>query len=594
MLSDMPRHPPCPPLQRGGDSRRWRDPYWRLFVLILALIAPLTTRADDDRPAAVALPSDEDLIDDTQGLFYLGRDRPVFIQLHIRVDGLSFRANWRHFAEGMFREIDQNADGLLTGSEWERVPTLEMLIVGNTKGAAQGADSVRDEIDRSPADGVVTFDEFTSYMLSRGSRAIAVQSTGSQRAADPRIAAIPAAGSRLFFRLDADRDGSLTPEELVAGTRVLTDVDFDEDGAMSSNELLFSPTGRSAIGNTTSAGVARSSQFIEVPEAGQHEAFSRRLIDHYDRPNEGQGNPISMTGDDRLSRDELPIEAELFQALDRDGDGTISFEEIPQIVSHSRPSLVITVRIGDRQEHEPPIEVARIDPHLPAEVQVIGPGRATVLIGGDHLSFAVETDGQKGRLRESLLQVFKTADRDNNSYLEMSETQRTVFALSFRSMDEDGDGKLFQEEFLAWLGRREGAAASRCQMSVANEGRNLFDNLDLNHDGRITPRELRNAPERARTWDVNADSKISPDEIPAHFQIVFGRAQPEIPGRDTSAIIGPASLPASTTGPGWFQRMDRNHDGEISRREFLGPRPLFDRYDKNGDGVIEPGEATGE
>ena len=70
--------------------------------------------------------------------------------------------------------------------------------------------------------------------------------------------------------------------------------------------------------------------------------------------------------------------------------------------------------------------------------------------------------------------------------------------------------------------------------------------------------------------------------------------QLKIPGRDTSALVGPASPPPTTTGPGWFQRMDRNHDGEISRREFLGPRPLFDRYDKNGDGVIEPGEATGE
>jgi hypothetical protein len=44
-------------------------------------------------------------------------------------------------------------------------------------------------------------------------------------------------------------------------------------------------------------------------------------------------------------------------------------------------------------------------------------------------------------------------------------------------------------------------------------------------------------------------------------------------------------------GPDWFQKMDRNHDGDVSRREFLGPRDQFNRLDRDKDGLIDPDEA---
>ncbi|MBX9582607.1 MAG: EF-hand domain-containing protein, partial [Gemmataceae bacterium] len=50
--------------------------------------------------------------------------------------------------------------------------------------------------------------------------------------------------------------------------------------------------------------------------------------------------------------------------------------------------------------------------------------------------------------------------------------------------------------------------------------------------------------------------------------------------------------PAAKTGvPDWFTKMDRNGDGDISRREFLGPLSLFRRLDADGDGLITPDEA---
>jgi hypothetical protein len=37
--------------------------------------------------------------------------------------------------------------------------------------------------------------------------------------------------------------------------------------------------------------------------------------------------------------------------------------------------------------------------------------------------------------------------------------------------------------------------------------------------------------------------------------------------------------------------MDRNGDGYVSRREFLGPEELFHKLDADGDGLISAEEA---
>jgi hypothetical protein len=39
--------------------------------------------------------------------------------------------------------------------------------------------------------------------------------------------------------------------------------------------------------------------------------------------------------------------------------------------------------------------------------------------------------------------------------------------------------------------------------------------------------------------------------------------------------------------------MDRNDDGEVSPREFIGPADAFKRLDKDGNGVLDAKEAEG-
>jgi hypothetical protein len=54
----------------------------------------------------------------------------------------------------------------------------------------------------------------------------------------------------------------------------------------------------------------------------------------------------------------------------------------------------------------------------------------------------------------------------------------------------------------------------------------------------------------------------------------------------------PAFQQRKPTGPIWFQRMDRNNDGDLTWNEFLGPREVFHKLDGDNDSLIDPQEAA--
>jgi hypothetical protein len=117
--------------------------------------------------------------------------------------------------------------------------------------------------------------------------------------------------------------------------------------------------------------------------------------------------------------------------------------------------------------------------------------------------------------------------------------------------------------------------------------------MDLNRDRRLGEREVREAVARVSSWDRNGDGVVSSDEIPHNFQMSIARGQ-VVPAANPRVAHSGVTVPAVSTaaGPSWFRKMDRNRDGDISRREFLGTRADFDRMDTDKDGLLSPGEAA--
>ena len=161
-------------------------------------------------------------------------------------------------------------------------------------------------------------------------------------------------------------------------------------------------------------------------------------------------------------------------------------------------------------------------------------------------------------------------------------------------MDVDGDKKVFKGEFTSFLERQNAAAAIRLQLEVSDLGQDLFAVLDTDLDGVLSPRELRTAKDVLAVEDKNGDGLLNGDEIPQRmiFELVRGADAPsEADARLARGRVARSTVKANTTGPLWFRKMDRNNDGDLSPREFVGPLDAFRKIDADGDGLVDREEA---
>ncbi|MDY3552728.1 hypothetical protein R5W24_001816 [Gemmata sp. JC717] len=144
--------------------------------------------------------------------------------------------------------------------------------------------------------------------------------------------------------------------------------------------------------------------------------------------------------------------------------------------------------------------------------------------------------------------------------------------------DRNGDGTLDRKELDGWLDLQAQIMRGQVFLTVL-DGAGLFELLDANHDGALSVRELRGAWDRLKAAGCVAGDAVAPAKVPR--------------GVLCAASLGyPRTLAASARGgPAWFVAMDRNGDGDVSRREFTGPAAVFDKLDLDKDGLLSAEEA---
>jgi Ca2+-binding EF-hand superfamily protein len=166
----------------------------------------------------------------------------------------------------------------------------------------------------------------------------------------------------------------------------------------------------------------------------------------------------------------------------------------------------------------------------------------------------------------------------------------------FKLVDTNRDGQVSDGELQALIDQDSAAQQTRIELVISHDSESLFEILAGRGDRRLTLRKLMEGHSRLEARDRDQDGVVRMSEIAGKYRLTAEPGKPTMFRSGNRMMRGspPASVSAGPplSGPLWFQKMDRNQDGDVSAREFLGSGDLFLRLDRDGDGLLSAEEAA--
>jgi Ca2+-binding EF-hand superfamily protein len=540
-------------------------------VLLISLAATAVLTLAAEPPAAVP--------GDAQDLVLFLDSRPYLIRLHLQVEGRSFQDSWEGTVDQLFRYLDVNSDGVLSQKEAGLAPSVTQwvqLINGNPIEPDAAPDFAA--LAGGSRETKVTRDRFLSFYLHSGAGALQIE-WGRRMQSEDRLTAV------LFKQLDSNKDSALSREELMNAAAALHPLDVDGDEIIQASELDRNGAypAFTFLSSTEERPVPDPFPFLVLQTDTPTALLTGQLLARYDK-----------NKDQKLSRTELPLDKPAFDKLDADRDGALTAAELAGW-RKLPPELELFAPLERNSRRD---ILVMPSPRAPARslAALTPPKGGAMRIPLDEKQLELVRRNGVSAFRTAILKEFNNKAGKGDLLTEKAIFQ-PPFSLALVSLlrlaDRDGDNRLSRKEIKDFSDMQEKFFFRSTYLTVLDRGQSLFEMLDADHDGLLSPRELRAAWERLEPWDHDHVGRIARQQLPRQFQLVLSHGQSRLNiAAPTGAGFG--GLPMfrdRSRGPLWFRKMDRNGDGDVSATEFLGTREQFRRIDTDGDGLIDVSEA---
>lgn len=503
---------------------------------------------------------------DIRDVLLLLDEVPLHLRFHVSLGGEALSSVRDAYVDRLMRSLDVDGDGKLTSAEAARSP---LFPTKRRPGAAAFLDSGKPRI------------------VQRADIRKQVDRAGGETMIYRQDASAALNDQEVFKFLDADGSGDIDRTEMSATAARILERDSDQDETISFAEFLPPPDPNAAM-NLVRPGSAASGRatptISDLIRDVSEPTLPDRLLKKYDK-----------NRDNKLTPAELGWDPARLTALDANRDGKLDPRELARIGATPVDLELAVDLAGPAEAGQPAFTIISTTgrqgekARRPDVVRLVFPTAVLTL------SFR-KVDSMKAAI-DNAMRGFNQIDVDGNGYIDEKETELLVRFKEgglFAALDADGDGKIFGEEMQKYVALRGEPDATAAWINVYDTGRGFFETLDVNGDGRISKREMQTAEKSLAAMKRRQNDRLTPGDPVRNFHLEFmrGSFQLFLSGpNDRMVAQTPTFEQRAAVGPIWFQRMDRNNDGDLTWNEFLGPREVFHRIDTDGDGLIDPQEA---